>query len=404
MSAGSACDVAVIGGGLVGPALAVALAGAGVRTVALVPAAARSAGGATAPRPIALAPSSHRILDALGLWPAASRPVPIRRIHVSERGGFGFTRIRAADYGVAALGHVCGAADLSAAIAAGLGRPGGPRRIAWSRGVTGLEAAPGGVRISVDGVPALRAALVVAADGAQSEVRALLGVAVHERDYGQRALTATVESARAGDGTAYERFCDGGPLALLPLGGHRHGLVWTLPPARAGDLLRAGEAGFLAALRDAFGGRVGRFTGAGARTVHPLCSSRAARLTGERSVFVGSAARHLHPVAGQGFNLALRDVAVLAEMVVDAVRAGEDPGAAALLADYARRRDADHRVVTAFTDGLVRIFGLPAVPFAAVRGAGLVGLDLCPPLKRLIATGAMGVRGPQPRLQRALPL
>ncbi len=243
---------------------------------------------------------------------------------------------------------------------------------------------------------------MVAADGAQSAVRAALGIGAAVSDYGQQAVIAHVDTARFHDYTAFERFTPAGPVAVLPIGEGRSAIVWTLAPDAARRALTLDDRTFLAELQSAFGLRLGRFTRVGRRQAYPLALTQAERLTAPRAVILGNAAQSLHPVAGQGFNLALRDVALLAELLADA--GDGDPGDPALLERYAAERAPDREAVIRFTDSLVRGFGLPLAPLRRARGHGLLLFDLLRPVKHEFARRTMGLAGRQPRLVRGLPL
>ena len=243
---------------------------------------------------------------------------------------------------------------------------------------------------------------MVAADGAQSAVRAALGIGATVSEYGQQAVIAHVDTARFHDYTAFERFMPDGPVAVLPIGEGRSAIVWTLAPDAARRALTLDDRTFLAELQSAFGLRLGRFTRVGRRQAYPLALTQAERLTAPRAVILGNAAQSLHPVAGQGFNLALRDVALLAELLADA--GDGDPGNPALLERYAAERAPDREAVIRFTDSLVRGFGLPLATLRRARGHGLLAFDLLRPVKHEFARRTMGLAGRQPRLVRGLPL
>jgi 2-octaprenyl-6-methoxyphenol hydroxylase len=261
------------------------------------------------------------------------------------------------------------------------------------------------VEIEQDGVMStLSARLVVAADGADSLLREQFGIEKLESDYHQTAIITNITPQLPHNQVAYERFTDSGPLALLPMTEHRCAVVWTVATEDAEAVMGLSDSEFLARLQERFGFRLGRLEQVGRRQAWPLRLVRARQSTGPRLALVGNAVHTLHPIAGQGFNLGARDVAVLAEIVVDAVRNGLDPGADAVLECYARWRSADHRRVTVFTDGLARIFTLPLPALGPVRGAGMLALDLLPPAKRLLTRMTMGRGGRVPRLARGLPL
>jgi 2-octaprenyl-6-methoxyphenol hydroxylase len=387
---------------MVGLSLAAALADLPLEVAVIEPVAAESGDQPSFDaRTTALSAGSRRVLEGIGAWPAvASRATPIRRIHVSERGAFGTAILTAAEQGVAALGHTVENRLLGQALHARVGAL--PRiRLLHAR-VAGLEAGAEAVRLETSTGETLAASLVVAADGAQSTVRTALGIGASIADYGQHAIIAHVDTTRFHEHTAFERFTPSGPLAVLPIGEGRSAVVWTLAPDAARRALLLDDASFLAELQAAFGLRLGRFTRVGRRQSYPLALTRAERLTAPRAVILGNAAQSLHPVAGQGFNLALRDVALLAELLADA-RDG-DPGDPALLETYARERAPDREAVIRFTDSLVRGFGLPLAPLRRARGRGLLLFDLLRPVKHEFARRTMGLAGRQPRLVRGLPL
>jgi 2-octaprenyl-6-methoxyphenol hydroxylase len=252
----------------------------------------------------------------------------------------------------------------------------------------------------------VRARLVVAADGVRSAVRSALGVEAAEHDYGQRAVVFNCNTEARLGGRAFERFTPRGPIALLPLTGGRSGVIWTLPEGEAERIAALPVDAFRAELQAAFGQRLGRFTRVGERHLYTLARVASDAVHGERAVLVGDAALRLHPVAGQGFNLALRDVATLAEVVADATAmdGGSDAGAPEVLERFAAWRAADRQRVSSFTHGLIRLFGEDAPGFGVGRGLGLMAFDLLPGAKALLARQTMGKAGRLPRLARGLPL
>lgn len=402
-------DVLIAGGGMVGASLATALLGHGL-SIGIVEASAPVAhvgGSSFDDRHTALSPSSRRIFEALGLWgDLVGETTPIAEIHVSDRGRFGFTRMRAADEGLDALGWVAPNRVLGKHLTARLDAAPG---VHWYRPARVTAVTPGDEALHIEvsgeeGALDLPARLLVVADGARSATRDALGIGLREREYGQHAIIANVRPARPPQGRAFERFTPDGPLAVLPVRGGECGIVWTRPEADAEAMLALDDAEFLAALQAAFGYRLGRFEAVGARASYPLTAVTAERFVGERAVLLGNAAHTLHPVAGQGFNLALRDVASLAETLVDAVAAGADPGAADRLATYERHRRGDYRRTFTFTDGLVRMFSNRLPVLVPARNAGLVAFDLLPGARNLLMRQAMGRGGWQPRLARGLPL
>jgi 2-octaprenyl-6-methoxyphenol hydroxylase len=395
-------DVAIAGGGMVGLSLAAALGGLPLDVAVIEPVAADADEQPSFDsRTTALSNGSRRVLEGVGAWSAvADQATAIRRIHVSERGAFGTAVLTAEEQGVAALGHTIENRLLGRALRDRIAAL--PRVRAVSARVTRVAAGRDGLALGTDAGPAVEARLVVAADGAQSAVRAALGIEARVDDYDQHAVIAHVDTTRFHDYTAYERFTPEGPLAVLPIREGRSSVVWTLAPAAAQRALALDDGAFLAELQAAFGLRLGRFTRVGRRQAYPLALTRAARLTAPRAAVLGNAAQSLHPVAGQGFNLALRDVAMLAELLAEAPDG--DPGAAELLARYAEWRGPDREAVIRFTDGLVRGFGLDLTPARSARGKGLFAFDLLRPVKHAFARRTMGLAGRQPRLVRGLPL
>jgi 2-octaprenyl-6-methoxyphenol hydroxylase len=267
-----------------------------------------------------------------------------------------------------------------------------------------IEITEAGAKIAID------AKLIVAADGAQSVVRSAFGVAAEVRDYGQTAVITTVLPQRFHDNVAYERFTPEGPLALLPLDGGRCTLVLTLAKDAAQSALAWSDQEFLAEVQRRFGFRLGRFLKVGRRVPYPLSLTQSERTSAPRCVIIGNAAQGLHPVAGMGFNLGLRDVASLAELIAENAlgdadaRKYADPGNAQLLREYDAWRRADRGGVIAFTDGLVRMFSNPLSLVARVRNLGLLAFDLLPPAKSALSRLSTGGGGRVPKLARGVAL
>ncbi|MFQ5644454.1 MAG: 2-octaprenyl-6-methoxyphenyl hydroxylase [Thiogranum sp.] len=404
----SEADVLIIGGGLVGASLACALGQAGVR-VAIVEAAPLRVDQQPGydERSIALAQGSQRIFSALGLWPSLQdRVCPIHTIHVSDRGHFGFTRLRREEEGVPALGYVATARVLGKALLERLGELDTVEVLAPAQLVdfrVGRETVE--ADLVLDDKPLSRTAkLLVAADGAQSSIRTQLGIETTRRDYGQTAVIANVTPDRPHANVAYERFTDTGPMALLPMSEQRSALVWTVRSDQSDALMELDDAEFLSRLQDRFGYRLGRFLKVGRRYAYPLFLLRARESVRPRMALIGNAIHTLHPVAGQGFNLGLRDVATLAEVIMDAQRNGRDVGGSTVLERYADWRQADQRRVALFTDSMVRLFSQTFPPVTWVRDAGMLALDICPPAKRWFGRLTMGRSGRLPRLARGLDL
>jgi 2-octaprenyl-6-methoxyphenol hydroxylase len=406
-------DVAVVGGGMVGASLAVALAPLGLK-VAVVEAVAHDSASQPSfdERTTALSNGSRRILETLGVWTGVeASATAIRKIHVSDQGHFGFARIDAAELRLAAMGHVVPNRALGQALwsrlRAGAGAgiythcPAEVSRVTAAEDRVQLAIAQGGATSTID------AKLVVAADGVHSAVRGAFGVDAEFRDYEQTAVITTVLPQRFHDHVAYERFTASGPLALLPLEGGRCTLVLTLSRAMAESAMEWTDAEFLAELQRRFGFRLGRFLKVGRRVPYPLSLTRALRTSAGRCVIIGNAAQGLHPVAGMGFNLGLRDVATLAELVAERRHDAEfDAGSSTLLAEYDAWRAADRGGVIAFTDGLVRTFANPLRTVQRLRNVGLLAFDLLPPAKAALSSLSTGAAGGArvPKLARGVAL
>lgn len=395
-------DVLIVGGGLVGASLAIALDGSGLR-VALAEAAPPRVDLQPSydERNLVLARASVNALESLGVLDANAPATALRRIHVSRRGDFGAVRFDAGELGLPAFGAVLPARELGNALLQRLDRCGDLERIAPATavaiepddglGVT-VEFACGAARRRV------RARLLVAADGTESFVRNAYAIEAMRHDYGQSAFVTTLTAERPLDGTAYERFTDSGPVALLPLGERRAGLVLSVPTADAASVAALDDGAFVAFVHQRFGWRAGRFSRPGKRKPYPLARMLAARTTGRRLVLVGNAAQTVHPIGAQGFNLGLRDALTLSALLREARAGGTDPGDAGLLARHVDLREPDRSATTSFSDDLVRLMGNDFLPLRALRSLGFHTLDRIGPLKRRFALRGMGYRGNAPAL------
>lgn len=407
-------DVAIVGGGLVGATLALMLAQLKLKVALLE---AFPFGAAEQPsfdeRTTALSNGSRRIFEALGVWPLLVKTAtPIKRIHISDQGRFGFARLSAEEQGLQALGFVAVNRLMGAALWQRL-QAERVQVIAPAR-VTGMEYRDAQCRLELQTgtTRELSAKLIVAADGANSAVRAAAGIASASKDYGQTAIITNAVTQRFHDYVAYERFTPRGPIAVLPLTDARVGLIWTVNSATADEVLQLGDADFLARFQQEFGFRLGRFMRVGQRHAYPLSLTQAAAHIAPRLAVVGNAAQGLHPIAGQGLNLGLRDAASLAEVLADALSArpihfnpGDfDPGAASTLERYRDWRLQDSRRIIAFTDGLVRGFTQPLGIVKLARDVGLLAFDLLPPAKDALSQLSLGAAGKIPRLARGAPL
>ncbi|MDG6349482.1 2-octaprenyl-6-methoxyphenyl hydroxylase [Luteimonas sp. 8-5] len=395
-------DVVIVGGGLVGASLAIALdrIGADVAMVEATPPGSLPA--VFDQRNLSFAEATVNALRALGVIQRLEMPAaPIRRIHVSRNGDFGRVRLDAVDYGREAFGQVVVARDFGQALEARLATLTRLTRYRPARFAGLHDGASDSRTIRVDdggdGGMVLSARLLVGADGSHSGVRASLGIGADEHDYGQVLFVARVRTSQAPEGNAWERFGDDGPTALLPRGDRHYGVVHGVPREEADAVAALDDAGWLARLQDAFGWRAGRFLESGPRSRYPAVRTCAHATTAARAVLVGNAAQSLHPVGAQGFNLGLRDALTLAELIEGA----DDPGSAGLLAEYARRRQDDRQRTLAFSDGLARLTANPQRLLRPARSAGLLAAQRLPALQAWLVGGAMGYRGQVPRLCRA---
>jgi len=402
-------DVVIVGGGLVGASLACALGDSGLG-IAVIEAVPPGDPGQTSydDRTLALAYSSRRIFEGIGVWDSIARrsACPIEHIHISDRGKFGFTRLHAKDMNIEALGYVAETRALGAALyetMSGLANvtlmcPANVIDIDIHESMATLTLEHGNKSQTIN------TSLVVAADGGDSPLRRAVGIKADKRLYDQTAVVANVTPGHDHGNVAYERFTSTGPLALLPMTGNRCSVVWSTARDNADVILSWNEETYLAELQQRFGDRLGKFSRAGQRAAYPLALTRVSQPVVQRVALIGNAAHTVHPVAGQGFNLGLRDVATLAQVVVDARRAGKDVGLLDVLASYASWRQRDNKRVASFTDGLIKMFSNEYLPLAVVRNLGLTFVDYFPALKRTFIKRTSGLNGRLPRLARGLPL
>lgn len=395
-------DALIVGGGLVGASLAIALDRLGL-DVGLVEAAPAGALPAVFDeRNLSFAEATINALRALGVLQKLRAPTgPIRSIHVTRTGDFGRVRLDAADYGRDAFGQVVVARDFGEALEARLAELTRLTRYRPARfvGLAEGDANTRHIRIAdADGERVLSARLLIAADGTRSGLREALGIVADEHDYEQTLFVARVRAERAPDGIAFERFGDDGPTALLPRGDRHYGVIHGVARAEAEAVAELDENAWLARLQTAFGWRVGRFLASGPRSTYPVTRVVAQRTTGARAVLVGNAAQTLHPIGAQGFNLGLRDALTLAELIE---ADGSDPGAVALLDAYSQRRREDRERTLAFSDGLAKLTANPAPLLRPLRSLGLLVLDRLPSTQALLVGGALGYRGEVPKLCRS---
>lgn len=370
-------DLLIVGGGPVGASLALALAGSGL-DVALLEAR-TDVSSSKDDRTLAISYGTHLILERLGVWDAAGPATPINTIHVSQRGGFGRSLLAAEEAGLPALGYVLRYAGLQQSLGKALAKA--PARPISGAQVETLaqEADAVSIRYLQDGQSrSMSARLLVIADGGVSLAQQA-GAVIKSRDYEQQAVVGVLETSRPHGFRAFERFTAEGPVALLPFE-NRHALIWTAAPDAAARLMSMADSAFLDTLQKHFGDRAGRFLSIGTRSRFPLALRYALDPVLPRTVLLGNAAQALHPIAGQGFNLGLRDAWELAQVIRSA--GTTDPGTDACLSRYRRIRRMDRMSGIALTDSLVRIFSNDAAPLRALRGGGLAVLDMLPVAKR----------------------
>ena len=392
--------ISIVGGGMVGASLALALQDCARKagwTIRLIEAHPPNREGYTQPsydaRSTALSQGSRKIYERLGIWSdLAQRVEPISEIHVSDRGNPGSARINAVQERVPALGYVVENAWLGEVLLGALDH----EVVEWIAPGRVMRALPkpDGYDIEIDspeGERTLHTDLLVIADGGRSSLLSQLGVHRRVSPYGQVALIANVTSAEGHDGVAYERFTDSGPLALLPLSGRRSALVWTLPEDQSAEVASLPDAEFLQRLQSAFGYHMGALEKVGERNCYPLSLIEAEEQVRSHLVILGNAAHSLHPIAGQGFNLSLRDTYALANSLVRAQQEQKSPGELSVLMRYLDRQRSDQMLTVAFSDRLTRLFSNRQPFLAAGRNLGLLGLDILPPAKRLFARQAMGL-------------
>ncbi|MCV4285166.1 2-octaprenyl-6-methoxyphenyl hydroxylase [Pseudomonas capsici] len=385
-------NLAIIGGGLVGASLALALqAGAKARGWKIVLIEPFAPGDSYQPsydaRSSALSFGARRIYERLGLWQQITRRAePILQIQVSDRGRFGATRLAAMEEGVPALGYVVENAWLGQCLWAGLDR----EVVTWRvpAEVRHMQALADGYRLTLNDETELECDLAVLADGGRSSLREQLGIGVRERSYDQSALIANITPSEAHCGQAFERFTDDGPMALLPLPENRCALVWTRKGNDTQRLAALDDRSFLSELQNVFGYRLGTLRQVGTRHVYPLSLVEAEEQVRSHLVVLGNAAHSLHPIAGQGFNLSLRDADALAEALLES---DKSPGDLATLLAYRERQRLDQQMTVGFSDKVTRLFGSTQPVITAGRNLGLLGLDLLPPAKRWFARQAMGL-------------
>lgn len=394
------CDIAIVGGGLAGASLAVALAPLGY-DIKVIEAVAYKAAEQPSydDRTLALSHSSCRILSGIGLWEMLEADATaIRKIFITELSRPGRVVLDPAEMGLTEFGHVVEARRFGAAVT-GLLEQTANIDLVSPASVRDIEIGGPSSKLHLDtgqGTDELEARLVVAADGAGSFIRNHLQIPTQTRDYGQTAVICNITPEISHDGRAFECLTNTGPFAVLPHTGKRCGLVWSVATEAATEILNLDDEAFLARAQMRFGNQLGALIQVGKRTAYPLKLVRATEDVRERLVILGNAAHAIHPIGAQGFNLALRDAAVLAEILADDDLG--DPGETGLLHTYSAWRQQDQRGTIATSDAMTRLFSHPSPIAAGLRTTGLIAHAILPSLRRYSAIKAMGYRGRVPRL------
>ncbi|MBU14324.1 MAG: 2-octaprenyl-6-methoxyphenyl hydroxylase [Gammaproteobacteria bacterium] len=398
-------DVVVVGGGMVGASFALDLARRCDNADLKILIVEAIASGDLDKQPsfdsrsTALSFGSKTIYEGMGLWSALAETVtPILQIQVSDRGRFGSTQLTHAEQSVAALGYVVENRELGRVLNQSLAASAVIEHSAPAT-ITGLVPRASGMQLTVlngDYETEVNGSLVVLADGGRSPICKNLGISHKEQDYGQHAIISNIAFELPHQGTAFERFTDAGPLAVLPLasfeGLNRGALVWTVATERSADLVGLDDRRFLSGLSNYFGSRLGELTHVGKRFAYPLVLTQAQEQVRPGLVLLGNVAHTLHPVAGQGLNLALRDSAALAQHLESAWRQQRGFGDMAVLQPYLDSQDADQQQSILFTDQMVKMFSNNELMKSSLRKLGLVGLELLPSLRNQFARSAMGIK------------
>ena len=425
-------DLIIIGGGLAGASLACALKNIGADqfpgdkplNIAVIEAFELNTDSQPSydDRTVALSYGSRCIFDSMGLWSSLEPYAEaINTIHISDRGHFGISRLTREQEGVEALGYVLENRVIGRQLYAEIKHGSSEPRCATAGGDSSLSKVqlfcPASLvklqqdenQVSVviqlgEAQQTLTGSLLVAADGNNSQVMKLLAIGSSRQSYDQVALICNVTPAKRHNNVAYERFTDTGPLAFLPMQHNRCSVVWSLHPEQADYLYALDEADFLAQLQQRFGYRLGRIIKTGKRHIYPLFLQSASQMVHGRVAIIGNAAHSVHPVAGQGFNLALRDIAMLTELIIQTRQTTDDIGQQAMLYEYARSREQDIKRVYRFTDTLVKAFSNAVTPLAHIRSLSLLLVDILPDVKHRLARQSMGLSGRLTRMNRGLRL
>lgn len=386
-------NVIIVGGGMAGATLALAISSLsqGKLSVSLIEASLPEGKhpGFDA-RAIALAHGTCQYLTKIGVWPAfADCVTPITHVHVSDRGHAGFVNINAKDYHIPALGNVIELHEAGARLFSLLRKAPGVTLHCPAK-VERIHREQDSVTVTLDTGETVSGALIIAADGSRSSVGQACNMQWQQDDYGQVAIIANVKTAIDPQGQAFERFTEFGPLALLPMSEGRSSLVWCHHQEHADAINGWDDATFISKLQTAFGWRLGKIEMAGKRHCYPLALRKALNPVSHRVVLVGNAAQTLHPIAGQGFNLGIRDVMQLAQILVKAHEYQQDIGSYSLLSQYQQARAIDREKTVTMTDGLVRVFANRCIPLIVGRNLGLMAMEMLPSVRDVLARQTLG--------------
>ncbi|MBC8952918.1 2-octaprenyl-6-methoxyphenyl hydroxylase [Xenorhabdus sp. PB62.4] len=386
-------NVIIVGGGMAGATLALAISSLsrGLLQVSLIEAAepTQEHPGFDA-RAIALAYGTCQRLDQIAIWSALKHCVtPITHVHVSDRGHNGFVNIRADDHDIPALGNVIELHDAGIHLF-DLLKQSPNIKLYYPATVNSVERLENSVTVTLNNGEKLTGELLVAADGSHSAIAQACNIPYQRQSYDQVAIIANVLTSEHPQGRAFERFTEHGPLALLPMSEGRSSLVWCHPLDKQSEINGWSQAEFIQHLQQAFGWRLGKMLETGQRYSYPLALSTANRQISHRLALVGNASQTLHPIAGQGFNLGMRDVMALAQSISEAAIAGQDIGAYKILAQYQQQREADRETTIGITDGLVRLFANDDLPLRIGRNLGLMTMETLPPIRDLFARQTLG--------------
>ncbi|PHM49752.1 2-octaprenyl-6-methoxyphenyl hydroxylase [Xenorhabdus miraniensis] len=386
-------NVIIVGGGMAGATLALAISSLsrGRLQVSLIEAAepTQEHPGFDA-RAIALAYGTCQRLDQIDIWSALKHCVtPITHVHVSDRGHNGFVNIRADDHDIPALGNVIELHDAGIHLF-DLLKQSPNIKLYCPATVNSVERLENSVTVTLNNGEKLTGELLVAADGSHSAIAQACNIPYQRQSYDQVAIIANVLTSEHPQGRAFERFTEHGPLALLPMSEGRSSLVWCHPLDKQSEINGWSQAEFIQHLQQAFGWRLGKILETGQRYSYPLALSTANQQISHRLALVGNASQTLHPIAGQGFNLGMRDVMALAQSISEAAIVGQDIGAYKILAQYQQQREADRETTIGITDGLVRLFANDYLPLRIGRNLGLMTMETLPPIRDLFARQTLG--------------